>query len=298
METNYLRDFVVLAETRNFVEAANHLFSSQSTVSKHLRNIESELGVRLFDRTSRKVEITKFGQLLLPYAKQIIELQDKYTADLESNLAADRETLTVGSIRAMAQYDIPQVLGNFKKSRPQSTLRVTPAGSEDLKGMLRQKKCDLAFIRFVEEVENDLVRIPFTIDPMVAVLPVTNPLAKHKTIPLRMLAREDLLLPEEHKALNVLFRNACKKCGFEPNVVLADDKFENLVELVTKGMGVALLMKQLALYVSSPKVVIVEVSPSVISQVSLCYLKGAKLSDAAKHFIVCTRQHIESRVKS
>jgi DNA-binding transcriptional LysR family regulator len=102
--------------------------------------MESELGVSLFDRTTRKVRTSKFGLLLLPYARQITELHDKYTAILKSNLEAELDILTLGSIPALAQYNINDILVNFKKSRPQSTLNVMQVGSEELKEMLRQNK--------------------------------------------------------------------------------------------------------------------------------------------------------------
>jgi len=109
MEINYLKEFVVLAQTGNFLEAADTLYSSQSTLSKHIKSMESELGVPLFDRTTRKVRISKYGQLLLPYAKQIIELHDEYTAILQTSLETDREILTVGSIHILAQYKITDI---------------------------------------------------------------------------------------------------------------------------------------------------------------------------------------------
>ena len=132
MDITYLREFVVLAQTGNFMEAADILYSTQSTLSKHIKSIELELGVPLFDRTTRKVRISKFGQLLLPYAKQIAELQDKYTAILKSSLETDQEILTLGSIPALAQYNITDVFVNFKKSRPQATINVIQAGSEEM----------------------------------------------------------------------------------------------------------------------------------------------------------------------
>jgi len=143
MEISYLKEFVVLVETGNFMEAANILYSSQSTLSKHIKAIELELGVSLFDRTTRKVRISKFGQLLLPYARQITELQDKYTVILKSSLETEHETLTLGSIYGLAQYKITDVLVNFKKSHPQSTLNVMQASSKDLTQMLRQKNVSL-----------------------------------------------------------------------------------------------------------------------------------------------------------
>ncbi len=161
--------------------------------------------------------------------------------------------------------------------------------------MLRQKICELAFIRTTHEMDNDLVKIPYTTDTLVALLPTNHPFARQKTIALGMLANEDFLLPEKNRYLYGLCIGACKKSGFEPRVAHTDDKFETLVDLVIKGMGVALLMKQLALYVSNPKICIVDIFPSVTSQISLCYLKGVKLSEAAKHFVLCTERYMESR---
>jgi LysR family transcriptional activator of glutamate synthase operon len=176
MEIDYWREFVVLAETGNFLEAADTLYIAQSTLSKHIKKIESELGVPLFDRTTRQVRISKYGQLLLPYAQQIAEIQDQYTTALQNSLAVDRERLTLGSIPALAQYKITDLVVDYKQAYPQSTLDVVQAGSEELREMLRQQKCELAFIRDTDEqIDDDLVRIPYAVDTMVAVLPATHP---------------------------------------------------------------------------------------------------------------------------
>ena len=150
------------------------------------------------------------------------------------------------------------------------------------------KKCDLVFIRDYDEVDDDLIKIPFAVDTMVAVLPARHPLAGQKNIPLQMLADEDFLLVETHTVLCRLAIRACEQSGFKPKVVYTDHKLENLFDLVIKGMGVALLMKKLALYSSSPEIAIVDVTPSMSTQICLCYLKGTELSDAVMHFILCT----------
>ncbi len=287
METNYLREFVVLAQTGNFLEAADILYSSQSTLSKHIKAIETELGVSLFDRTTRKVTISKFGQLLLPYARQIVELEDQYTAVLQSNRATEQDSLTLGSIPALAQYNITDIFVTFKKTRSQSTLNVVQTISEDLRDMLRQKKCELAFIRYAEDGDEDLVKIPYAVDTLVAVLPLTHPLAKEKEINLPMLAGENFLLVDRSTMLYRLAVSVCEKCGFEPNVAYDDHRLENLIELVIKGMGVALLMKPLALYLANPNVAIVDITPPVFTVLCLCSLKGVELTGAAKHFVQC-----------
>jgi LysR family transcriptional activator of glutamate synthase operon len=287
MEINYLREFVVLAQTCNFMDAAEILFSSQSSLSKHIKSIEKELGVPLFDRTTRNVQISKYGQLLLPYAKQIADLQDKYNAVLQSCIETDREILTLGSIKALAQYNITDIFVDFKKSQSQSTINILQGSTENLKEMLRQKKCELAFIRQSNEVDDDLVKIPYATDTLVAVLPAGHPMAKLKPIKLQMLANEDFLLLEKQSYQHKLIMRICKENGFEPKVAFTDERIENLIELVIEGMGVAVMMKQLALYFASPKIAIVDIIPTVSTQICLCYLKETELSFAAKHFVQC-----------
>jgi LysR family transcriptional regulator, transcription activator of glutamate synthase operon len=287
MDINYFKEFVVLAQTGNFMEAADILYSSQSALSKHIKSMESELGVPLFDRTTRKVEISKFGRLLLPYARQIAEIQDKYNAVLKSSLETDREILNLGSIYGLAQYKITDVLVKFKKSRPQSTLNVMQASSKDLTDMLLQGKCEMAFIRDIEDADDNFVQVPYFTDTIVAVLPATHPLAGKKTIPLRMLADENFILAVPGTMPYRLSIKACEQSGFEPRVTYNDPELENHVDLVIKGMGVSLVLKQLVLFHSHPKIAIVEITPSVTTQIDLCYLKGVELSDAAKHFLLC-----------
>jgi DNA-binding transcriptional LysR family regulator len=225
---------------------------------------------------------------LLPNARQITELQDKYTAILKSNLETDQEILALGSIYGLAQYKITDVLVKFKKSRPKSTLNVMQASSKDLKEMLRQRKCELAFIRDIEDAEDEFVKIPYFTDTIVAVLPITQPVAKKKTIPLRMLADENFLLELPGTMPHRLSMRVCEQSGFEPRVTYNDQELDNIVDLVIKGMGVSLALKQISLYHSNPRIAIVDITPCVSTQIDLCYLKVATLSDAAKHFVLCT----------
>jgi LysR family transcriptional activator of glutamate synthase operon len=290
MELNYLREFVVLAQTGNFLEAAEILYSSQSRLSKHIKSIEKELGVPLFDRTTRKVGISKYGQLLLPIAKEIVELQDQYLTVLQSHVNTEKETLTVGSIHVLAQYHITDIFADFKKLRPQATINVVQGGSEEMKAMLRKNLCDLAFIRYAEDMDDDFVKIPYAVDTMVAVLPTDHPLAKNKEISLRMLEDEDIFLTAKQTLLYNLCVHACEQSGFTPKVAYTDHNVGDLLDMVSMKMGVALLMKQIALHAPNPNLVIVDISPSVTTQINLCYLKDTKLSTVGKQFLHCAEE--------
>jgi LysR family transcriptional activator of glutamate synthase operon len=293
MEINYLKEFVVLAQTGNFLEAADILYTSQSTLSKHIKSMELDLGVPLFDRTTRKVSISKFGLLLLPYARQITETADKFTAVLKNNREADREVLNLGSMYGLAQYKITDVLVRFKKSLPGATLNVMQAKTPDLVEMLRQKKCELAFIRDIEDAEGEFVQLPFTSDTVIAILPNKHPLAKHKLIPLQMLANENFLLPLQGTVPYKLSMKACELCGIEPRIVYTDPELENQIDLVSKGMGISLALKKLALYHNNPKVSIVDITPIVETHINLCFLKTTELSNAAKQLVICAGSQLE-----
>lgn len=122
-----------------------------------------------------------------------------------------------------------------------------------------------------------------------AVLPITHPLGAQKTIPLQMLANENFLLEVPDTMPYRLSVKACELSGFEPKVAITNIDREYLIDLVSKGMGVSLILKEFLLHLSYPKIAIVDITPSVSTKIDLCYLKGAEISDAAKHFIFCTQ---------
>ena len=118
MELSYIREFVVLAETGNYLEAADALFIAQSSLSRHIKSIELDLGSPLFDRTTRKVVLNGFGQAFLPYAKKMVEIQEEYENVLQSYLSGVSSTITVASIPSMVRYNITDVLAGFKQANP------------------------------------------------------------------------------------------------------------------------------------------------------------------------------------
>lgn len=82
MEIKLLREFIVLAQSETFLKAADMLFISQPTLSRHIKNMETELGVSLFERTTRSFKLTKYGDMFLPYARKIVELYGQFSDEL------------------------------------------------------------------------------------------------------------------------------------------------------------------------------------------------------------------------
>ena len=285
MEIGYIREFVVLAETSNFLEASERLSISQSSLSKHIKIIETELGAPLFNRTTRKVDLSEFGQLLLPYASHIVRIQNEYTSAFFNICENTKRTITIGSIPSMVQYNITDIIAKFKKNNHSITINIIQNESDKLEDMLRQNKCELAFIRQVNDVNNEFVKISYISDTLVAVFPTSHHLAKCETVSLAQLKDEDFLLLPKHTRPYNLCKSACEQNGFEPNVTFTDNQIENIIDLVVKGMGISLLMKELAIHLANSNIAIVDISPSISTQISLCYKKNVELSVAAQHFL-------------
>jgi len=288
VEISYLKDFLVIAETKNFLEAAAILYCSQATLTKHIQRLELELGLTLFDRTTRKVSITREGEMLLPYAREITELYERMTLQVKEAKNDSQQTLTIGSIPALAQYNITELLVSFKKTNPQATINVIQAGSEELMDLVRQRKCDVAFIRTYGELLPEFCYLPIAADELVAILPGEHPLANQGVIPLEKLSRENFVLIPENTMLHRLSMQLCHESGFEPHVVFTDHRLENLLEMVINGMGVALLMRKLAEYMAHPKVAVLGLEKTVSTRLDLCYLRNVELSPVARQFVAIT----------
>lgn len=289
MEINYIKEFVVLAETENYLEASESLFISQSSLSKHIQAIEKELGVKLFDRSTRKVHLNESGKIFLEYAKAIAKLQYSYTTALINHSDQVLNTLTIGSIPIMASYNITDAIIKFKLENKKFSVNLIEGESSILKDKLRNNKCDIAFIRDEDDNnEDEFIKVNYASDRLVTVLPTYHPLAKEKSISLEQLKDEDFLFLQSGSVLYNLCVKSCQKYGFTPNIIYTGERAENIIDLVEKGMGISLLMKKPIQYLSNPKITLVDIEPIISTQIKIYHLKNKELSIGAKHFINST----------
>lgn len=305
MNTTFLKEFSVLAEVRNFWEASERLYLNQSTLSKHIKLMETELGVPLFTRTTRRVELTKYGEALLPYAQSILREEFEYSTLLMQIQNSEKGTLSLGTIPAMAQYNITGLLSSFQKKYPECPVKIIEDDPKNLFHLLINRKCELIFTRetklsfeknFLEDTS--IVRIPYIRDHLVALLPKNHPLASAQTLTLRELKDESFCFVKENSLMYDICVNACQAANFIPEIAFTSHRLDSIMDMVSNGSHIALLMNQhllppeKALYSSEPPWVVVDVMPHIFSQVSLCYLKEQRLSASAQNFVnLCEQMH-------
>lgn len=280
-----MREFVSLAGTQSYFETAERMYVTTSSLSRHIVKLEEDLGAALFDRTTRKVSLTRYGELFLPYARELIRIDDERAAAFDLARRRERETLTVGSIPMMKAYGITELLAAFQKAHPEAVLELREGDSYALAPMLRSGECDLAFLRDIEGADEEFERIPFARDRLCAIVPAGHPLAREKAVPLARLQNEALLMIGKDAFMYKLCTDVCRAAGFAPKVVFTSRRGENLIELVGRGVGVAMLMRRAAEGMLTDGVRRVDIEPPVTTTVYLAKSPGRALNAYAKAFL-------------
>lgn len=280
MNLKYLNNFLALAKYRNFSEAAEECYLSQSSFSKRIMQLENELGVKLFERTTRHVTLTPYGEIYLQYAQKIDTLAKQATDEINRR-HANESGLIIGGIPSINEYGILDVITGFIATT-HVPCQVKTAPSEELEAMLTDKQIDFAFVKNVQNA-TPLIQLSYTEDQLVAVLPTNHPLANQKAIQISALAGADFIFQPVHSRPYDLCIQLCQANGFTPNVVYADRIVENILNFVKKGLGVSLLMGKLV--TETDDVVALPIVPAVMANINLCYLQDDVLNDYQQQFI-------------
>ena len=296
MEINYFREFVVLAEVKNFWEAAERLYIGQSSLSKHIKNLEQQLGAPLFERTSRKVKLTEFGEKMLPFAQSISRLQQQYQAAARQYLQLDIPPLKIGTIPAMPHYQITDLMIQFQRQFPAVQINMEEADTLILIDWLMEEKCQIAFYResiaYLEHLpqhELKIERLEYCEDQLMVVLPKTHPLANKKEIHISQLKQEQFAWIKQDTMPYAMCMQICKDAGFIPNVKFTSHNLEALLDMVVKGNCLSILFLGQINFFQNTKydshLVARPVSPAIFTTICMAYRKDIPQSPPVENFI-------------
>ncbi len=295
MDIRFVREFVSVAETESFFETAERLFVTTSSLSRHIKALEKEIGVPLFDRTTRKVALNRYGRLFLPYAQEMLRIDEAFAKAFAEETHGVQETITVGSIPMMKPYRITDLLAAYQYTNKSAVINVVEGDSYILVPMLRNEEIDFAFLRDRDDSGNEFVKTVFAEDSLGVVVPATHPLAGRKQVRIEELKGESLLLIGKDAFMFKLCTELCQEAGFQPKVTFTSHRAENLIDLVSRDMGIAILMKKPAATLISPQVRMIDVIPTVKSAIYLAYHPQHKMSLHAKKFLELAQKMNENR---
>ncbi|UTX54464.1 LysR family transcriptional regulator [Leucobacter aridicollis] len=242
MELQQMRYVVAVAEERNFTRAAERCRVVQSALSHQVKALERELGVRLFARTSRRVELTAAGEAFLPHARASLESAERAIADAASAAGEVRGTLTIGLIPTVTALDAPAALAEFHRSHPAVQIALRGGGSNEFVAAIAAGRMDIAVLGLPDDsppkgvAHRELVRERF-----VAVVGEQHPLAGRGRVSLADIAEEtfvDFPVSTPGRAQSDL---AFEAAGVRREVAFEVMDMGIIVELIRHGLVVALL---------------------------------------------------------
>lgn len=295
MYTLYLKEFIDLYQTCNYQKTAENMSISISSLSKHITKLEERCGVPLFDRTTRSVVPNDYGAAFYEFATQMIELEEKGLAALNTLRQKKSGILTVGCMPVMLEYDLVDVLMEFMKRYPEIEIK-TVIGNR-CSELFETEHCDFVFFDDHAQASLNLGHVLCKEDNLVVLLPLDHPLAHEKEITITQLKDERFIM--HGSSQSSLCRDSievCKLCrdvGFEPNIFLASSHISTIMGLVRKGVGVAVLNKFQCPIPLSSRVAFVDLFPTSTFSIYCLYRKGIVASPAQKLFLTFIREYSE-----
>jgi len=243
MNLRDLKYIIAVAETRHFGKAAERCFVSQPTLSGQIKKLEDELGVAIFERTSRSVEITPVGLAILEHARQILEQADVIEQLAQAHQDPLAGPLRIGAIPTLSPYLMPLILLPIKNHYPQMQLVLSEELTDTLLQRLRNHEIDAALLA-TPVVEPDLEILPLFDEPFWIAYPREHPFYAKEKITRRDLESVNLLLLAEGHCLAKQAMDVCHLKQRQEQGEMADLRaasLETLLQLVAAGFGCTLV---------------------------------------------------------
>ena len=291
MEFKQIRTFVALTECLHFGHAAEQLGIAQPHVSRRIKQLEDDLGVTLFLRNRRNVKLTEAGRVFLGEARRMLADAELARERTRESALGRRGRINLSLIASAMLGVLPAILHAFRSTRPDVHLSVRELDSAAQFEALAAETTDVAFVHPPPRLAPAFSQITLERDPLVAVLPVSHPLAKAPSIALADLAEDPWIMFPRDNATAIYDRimATCERAGFAPRVVQEAGPVPTRLGLVASGFGVHLVHKAWEI-MRYPGIVYVPVHPTATIAHSCCWRKGDP-NPILRTFLEVVREH-------
>lgn len=238
MNLRLLTIFVAVCDAPTLTAAAQSLYMSQPAVSAAIRDLETDLGVVLFDRLNRRLTLTAAGTHLVDIARQLLQLSD----DAKTSVAATHQAspLRIGSSITIGIKLLPDLIARFKSRYPDVQVTVTVHTTESITAKVAHNTLDIGLVEGLVP-HAPLVAVPFLRDELVVIAPPDHPLTHLDSVPLAHLCTYPLLLRDSESGTRRLADAALLQHGFSITPAWESISTLALVEAVKAGLGVSIL---------------------------------------------------------
>ncbi len=246
MDLRALEVFCKIIELRSFSRAAEAVLLTQPTVSGHIKALEAELELRLFDRAGKTVTPTRAGEILYGYARRILALREEARQAINEHKGGLTGHLALGGSTIPGAYILPSLAAGFKREHPEVTISLHISGSRDIVRGVIDGTCEVGMVgaRFEEaRVHYE----PFAQDELVLVVPAAHPWASRSTVRLSELAGQPFIMRERGSGTRKVMEEALADHAVDPGclrVVLEVTGNEAVRQALKAGAGISVISRR------------------------------------------------------
>lgn len=242
MELRHLKYFLAVAEELHFSHAAARLYIAQPPLSQQIKQLEAEIGVKLFNRTKRSVELTEAGKVFQREAYAVLERLEKGVLKAQQAARGEAGWLSVGFVSSINYEILPNVLREFRRQCPDVEIFLQEMHNPEQTQSLREKRIHVGFARMPLE-SREIISKVIAREELIVAIPISHKLAKKKILKLIELANEPFItfLQSHPSPFYEYILRLCAEAGFQPNVVQQVGEIQTALGLVAAEIGVTLV---------------------------------------------------------
>ncbi|WP_251551547.1 cidABC operon transcriptional activator CidR [Neobacillus muris] len=291
MDIKHLQYFLEVAKYNSFSLAANHLYITQPTISKMIKNLEQELGVELFYRSRKQLLLTDAGRVIAEQAALIDRAMKNLNTELENLSELKKGHIRIGLPPIFDAHHFLEIVGKFHEKYPGVTFQLVENGSKKIEEAVETNLLDAGVVVLPTKHE---IFDSFSIleEDLKLVLPASHPFAKRELVNVSELADELFILFNKDFVLNDRIILSCNTAGFFPKVVSESRQQSFIVDMVASKLGIALLPESICRQLNEKVKSVKVANPSISWKLAVVWNKDQYLSYAAKEWINFTRNEL------
>lgn len=295
MEIRHLRSFVAVAEERHFGRAAERLHIAQPPLSQQIKQLEAALGVRLLERTTRRVDVTDAGRVMLDRARQILADLAALEHDVREVGNGAAGILRVGFVGSATYRLMPTIVSAAREELPGVRLQITGEMlTPQLEAALLENRLDVAVLRPPVRA-SELALTPVETDRLLLAIPGDHPLARDSgPLALADLGGEAFVSYPQESALTSIVQEAARQVGFRPRIVQRAGETSTLMAFVAAGMGVAVVPEGVRGHATASAVAFRALPDMPVVELAAAH-KGEKPSPLVRAFVDLARRTADLR---
>lgn len=245
MNYERLKTFIAVSEKKSFSEAAKILYVTQPTITAQIKALEEELNTKLFERSTKKVEITQSAAILLKYAKEVVRLTDTVHKEIEEFEGSLNGELNIGCSMTIGEYILPESLKQLKNRYPLVRMRVDIANSNQIVAKLKDQLADVGLIETPVD-DPQIILEPFLEDELILIAAPDYFSGSEIKITLDQLKHTPFIVREKGSGTRAVVNTLLKEKGIALNdlhVVMELGSTEAIKAAVESGLGVSIISK-------------------------------------------------------